>query len=466
MPTTISFLLPTNYLLFLIILIEGFASIAIEILAIRQLLPVAGGSVVVTSLIIGIFLLFLALGYARGGQINDNCQQKLWLNFFMSALWVGIGLSYLFIAYFFAVIQAILTPHIIFPLVLYLVLIIAPAIYLLGQTLPITMNIVRQDKTAGLIVGKALGLSTAGSFLGAIVTTLVLMHYLGVAWTVFIVFILLIILTLLLSLSIKKVWPTFFLALGTIFFVYFININIESSQFILTNSHANYQILNHQNASLPENAKILVINDTLSSYTNHKNAFPYIEMMAKIIFDDLKSIHAQILVLGAGGFTLSQNNTGQNHFTYVDIDDQIKKVLIPGFISKMKDQLVIDDARHYLITHDKKYDIIVVDVYSDYKAMPAYLLTREFMQQVKAHLNSMNSYALFNVIANPTFKDVYSRRINNTILKIFGSCTATPVRYFNGISNIVYTCSNSTDVTDQVVYTDNLNTSTTDSFNW
>lgn len=60
--------IPFYYLLPIIIVVEGFVSIATEILTIRQLLPVAGGSVIVTSIVIGIFLLFLAMGYQHGGK--------------------------------------------------------------------------------------------------------------------------------------------------------------------------------------------------------------------------------------------------------------------------------------------------------------------------------------------------------------------------------------------------------------
>src|SRR5690349_6317698 len=85
----------------LIIVIEGFVSIAIEILTIRQLLPVAGGSVIVTSLVIGIFLLFLALGYRQGGKQQQNLAYLLRRNFLVAAVWLGVGLSYIFIYTFF-----------------------------------------------------------------------------------------------------------------------------------------------------------------------------------------------------------------------------------------------------------------------------------------------------------------------------------------------------------------------------
>src|SRR3990167_877700 len=87
-------LLPLRYVLPLVVLVEGFVSIAIEILTIRQLLPVAGGSVIVTSLIIGFFLLFLACGYHRGGKLHQNLPKVLRINFFIAAIWLGVGLSY------------------------------------------------------------------------------------------------------------------------------------------------------------------------------------------------------------------------------------------------------------------------------------------------------------------------------------------------------------------------------------
>src|SRR3990167_10948702 len=87
-------LISLRFLLPFIILVEGFASIAIEILTIRQLLPVAGGSVIVTSLIIGVFLLFLALGYEKGGRIELHLHHILRRNFLIVAVWIGVGLSY------------------------------------------------------------------------------------------------------------------------------------------------------------------------------------------------------------------------------------------------------------------------------------------------------------------------------------------------------------------------------------
>jgi hypothetical protein len=42
-------------------------------------------------------------------------------------------------------------------LTLYLLFIIAPLVYFLGQTIPLTMNLVKQEHLAGAIGGKVIG---------------------------------------------------------------------------------------------------------------------------------------------------------------------------------------------------------------------------------------------------------------------------------------------------------------------
>ena len=455
------FFLNFMFLLALIILVEGFVSVAIEILAIRQLLPVAGGSVIVTSLIIGIFLLFLAIGYKRGGILTDNLTVKLRKNFILSAIGLGVGLSYFFILIFFYYIQKISGPHIIYPLIAYLLLVIAPLIYILGQTLPITMNMAKQNKSVGQIGGDTLGLSTIGSFLGATFTALILMQYFGVAATVVINCALLLALAIALSKTYREILISSIFSFFILWFVFILNVKMEQANFVMTNNYANYQILNSVS-----NEKILVINNLYSSRLDqHNKGFPYIERIKKILFQDMKLANAEILVLGAGGFTLSAENSFGNHFTYVDIDSHIKNVAMPRFIRQINGEFIADDARHYLQISNKKYDVIIVDAYSNLKALPTQLSTREYMRDVKMRL-AIDGIAIFNIIANPMLVDAYSKCIDNTIRGTFKNCMVIPERYSNQITNILYVCRNASNQNDNRTYTDNLNTATTDSFEW
>lgn len=456
-------MLPLVYLLPLIILVEGFVSIAIEILTIRQLLPVVGGSVVVTSLIIGIFLLFLALGYERGGQINKNLTETLQRNFIKVGLIAGVGLSYFFIEFFFQAARIHPDNNLLIPLLAYLAVILAPMIYFLGQTIPITINLARENNNAGKLAGRTLGISTLGSFLGAILTTLVLMHFLGVAWTIFIVFALLMLLAICLTQKVTMM-KTCCKAGAMALIVFLLNVTSEHALFRATTNFANYRIADSTNSELPVNAHMLDINDTPSSYHDvNRKPFEYIQLIQKYLFTDLKLKNAEILVLGAGGYTLSENNSNHNHFTYVDIDNRLHQVIKPEFSKAPNDDLVINDARSFINTSNKQYDVIVVDVYGDSKAIPAYLITKEFMLGIADHLPN-KGYAVFNVIANPTFADNYSKRIDNTIRAAFGNCMATPIHFSTSQANIIYVCSKQMNAGDKTVYVDNKNNSTLDAF--
>lgn len=457
-----------NNILPFIILIEGFVSISIEIITIRQLLPVAGGSVIVTSLIIGIFLLFLALGYKKGGQLQENLQKSLSFNFLLAALWLGIGLSYIFTISFFNVIQKLLGPHIIYPLIAYLLFIIAPLIYILGQTIPITMNMTKQTKSVGMVGGDTMSLSTIGSFLGATITSLIFMQFFGVAWTIFINYLLLFGLFLFLFVNKKSIFFWAGIAIAATWLVYGLNIQIEKNLFVLTNNYANYQILDHKNFTLKNaDEKILSINNSLSSYTNAANqSFAYMEFIKNMLFNQFGFRNAEILVLGAGGFTFSAENDFGNKVTYIDIDKQIKGVVLKHFLKKIKGDLIADDARHYAHAAPKQYQAIIVDAYTNVRSIPSYLLTLQFMQELQKLLLP-NGIVILNMIINPTLVDSYSKRIDNTVRAIFKNCMAIPARFVsNEVTNVLYVCSNANNQKDGTVYSDNLNTSTTDSFEW
>ena len=57
-----------------------------------------------------------------------------------------------------------------------------------------------------------------------------------------------------------------------------------------------------------------------SSLTKDKKGYAYVEMIKKILFHDMRIQGKDILVLGAGGFTLSAESTWGNQFYYVDIE--------------------------------------------------------------------------------------------------------------------------------------------------
>lgn len=62
----------------------------------------------------------------------------------------------------------------------YLLSVLAPIVYWLGQTIPLTTHLFNPNHRISKISGSAPFLSTLGSFMGALVTALILFQYAGV----------------------------------------------------------------------------------------------------------------------------------------------------------------------------------------------------------------------------------------------------------------------------------------------
>lgn len=449
--------------LYVLIFIEGFVTISIEILAIRQLIPFVGNSVVVTSLIIGIFLLFLAMGYRRGGRYRHDFREALLRNFTKSALWLGMGLSYSFVSLFFIFMYNTVVAYPLVSLCAYLLLVIAPLIYWLGQTIPITTNLYTQGHSVGEISGYVLFLNTLGSFLGAIVTSLIFLNYIGVAGTIIINFCLLLLLSVLLFRSISRDLTRLFILLAGFFLVYALNIGVERNLFIGTNQYANYQVQDNFEITPGNQGKVFVVNNSLSSFLNEAGqGAPYIEFIKQILFSDLELKDKQILVIGAGGFTLSAQGSQGNEITYIDIDKQITD-FAQSFIAKIQGRFIAEDARVYLNKQHSSYDVIISDAYNNPKGIPAYLLSYQHILHIRQALTP-DGLAVFNIIANPFLEDAYSKRIDNTISAVFENCMRIPMQYSNQLTNIIYLCKKSPQEYDKIVYTDNINRADLDYF--
>jgi len=436
-------------------------------LTIRQLVPVMGNSVIVTSLIIGIFLLALALGYQRGGYYKKNYHEILLRNFLISAIWLGIGLSYLFIQLFFGLMMMYVIENTLIVLTIYLFITTAPIIYVLGQTVPITTNLIKREKHIGAISGKVLSLSTLGSFLGSVVTTLLLMNFLGVAMTVVINYVLLLSLIIVLTKKLQAHQMRMLFAIVMGFVIYILNVMFESDYFIKTNAYSDYQIEQRDDYREGERGKILRVNGSSSSYISEDKTkgFHYIEKIKKVMFEDLQLTNKDILVLGAGGFTLSTGDTHHNRFVYVDIDKDIQEVVKENFLETIKGEFVPEDARLFLNKTKEKFDVVLSDVYSNTSVIPSHLVTKEYFISI-ANVLKDNGFFIANIIYNPMLEDKYSRRVDNTIRSVFKSCMVFPLIYSDALNNILYFCPKPIKNPDTTVYTDDKNSVTLDQYLW
>lgn len=174
----------------------------------------------------------------------------------------------------------------------------------------------------------------------------------------------------------------------------------------------------------PENgAPHLIINHNDSSmYSEDGQKHDYIEFAERITIESWpeNAAPADVLIIGAGGFTFGHNDL-KNNFIYIDIDKDLKDVseqyLLKEKLQPNKTFYPLP-ARAFLNGEDTLYDIIFLDAYLGGLSIPEHLVTQEFFQEIKDHLKD-GGVMVSNFIVSPNFQTVFSKNIDNTLRAVF-----------------------------------------------
>ncbi|UCV20554.1 fused MFS/spermidine synthase [Ferribacterium limneticum] len=436
----------SRFLIYAIVFIEGFCSLGAEVIALRRLVPHIGSSIVVTAPTIGFFLLALALGYASGARVAGNYLNIVARNFLIAAALAGIGLAGISVDWMFAHLQPVLVAYLVF-----IGGVLCPLAWLLGQTVPILTNLMKAERT-GEASGLALYWSTLGSFLGSISLSLIVMQWLGVSAAVFACALGLLIGTLLLAGKDFKSWLfsglTVAMAAG---------FNLQHDVTADT-AYAEYVI---GAVDLPgqNNPRAFWVNKSTASLID--NSYPpnytrYIKHLRQILLDDLGFTGKDILVLGAGGFTLSHHEP-LNRYTYVDIDPAIRDIAEKYFLREpARGEFIADDARRFVATSERRFDAVVVDVYSSHTSIPSHLVTREFWASTRRVLKP-DGVLLANLILDGKLETPYARNLLATIDSVFGRCAVDVLHKAKALANVEISCFASSRPGETGIYVDEKN---------
>lgn len=127
-----------------------------------------------------------------------------------------------------------------------------------------------------------------------------------------------------------------------------------------------------------------------------------------------------VLVLGLGGGSiiklLRDDLKYDKQITSVELDPAIIYVAQKYFgidKYKSKHEIVQTDAFEYILKQQKRYDLIVIDIFQDAQ-MPQFLFENYFVSNLKSRLN-INGFILFNTIV----LNKEERERNNTFKTLF-----------------------------------------------
>jgi hypothetical protein len=502
-----------KHLLYYIILVEGYCVLAAELLAIRGLIPFVGSGTEIIAIIISAVLLPLAIGYHVGGRAYARAWKKysstrrgevrrgaslpklsdssvnapsptlpLWgrgkipsirkilLKNVLSALGIfALGLSYLFMEFFFGMMTAVGITSRLAQTGIYGALFLVWPVFLLGQTLPLVSHYFSKQNL-NEATGTMLFFSTTGSFLGSVFSTLVLMSFIGVHNTVIVTLCLLATLVLLLARKLFSVDVA--IALMVLGIAIALNHNGTMQSFQVVGNNA-YNLIRIE--ELKDGTGLEINRSGASKISDDRShMFGYIRYINDTFIAPIA--HADtprdILAIGSGGFTVGIDDA-TNHYTFVDIDPDLKTIAEKEFLRaplSPNKQFIATSARAFVKHDTKRYDLIIIDVYTNVVSIPLECTTHEFLADVKKLLKP-NGAVVANVVASPTFADTFTVRYTNTFTSVFPQFRQQMLQPFNPwddekhtaysnkqLINMLYIYFDREGVDDKGIYTEDKNT--------
>jgi spermidine synthase len=227
---------------------------------------------------------------------------------------------------------------------------------------------------------------------------------------------------------------------------------------VIETAYANYAVT-PVNLDGAINARAFKNNNSVASLIDESEPpryARYVRHIRSILLDELQFRDRKVLVLGAGGFTLSHREP-RNHYTYVDIDPAIRGIAEKKFLGEAAlGDFIVDDARRFVVRSDQRFDATIVDVYSSHNSIPGHLVTREFWQSTRRVLVP-EGVMIANLILDGKLATPYARNLLATIESVYGRCAIEVLHKDKPLSNVVVTCHNSNQPQATNLYIDERN---------
>lgn len=392
----------TKYLL-LLSFIEGGAVMGVELLGAKMLAPFFGSSLYVWSSVMAITLAGLASGYFFGGMLSSRKKNELLL---YKVLLIA-SLFMVLMPYTSKIALSLFGLRSLLPAVIASSLIILfPPVFLMGAVSPLIISSITKS---GMDSGKAAGTVYAISTVGGILATFLFGFYVipiyGLTTPAIFTGILLGVLPLI-SLLKKKEYKILVIFITSLFFssiqLYKINYSKDDNNpiKIIYKSEGllgQIMVLDYPNdyygndsALSGQNSRWLYVNRISQTRDNpyakeelgEERYFTYIYRFTKLL-KTLPEQNRDVLLLGLGGGSIAKHLT-ENGFDVdvCELDKRMEHVARTYFGLPKSVDVTIDDARHYIKTHNKKYDAIIFDTFKG-EETPNHIITKESLLEVE-----------------------------------------------------------------------------------
>ena len=404
-------------LLFVLAFVEGGAVMCVELAGAKILSPFFGTSIYVWASVLGITLTALMSGYYLGGYISSNYKKKeivFWLMFtggvliLLTPLISGIVLPItirlnLLIGSVFSLLSFLFVPLMLF-----------------GATSPLIINMITDEAEDS---GKSSGTVYAVSTLGGIIVTFTIGFYtfpqFGITKTLYVygLIVIMVSMTLFFATRTFKAY-TLLILLFTVSLLSFQKENQNKD--VLYRSEGilgEIKVVDREMKDHNDNLKIyreLLVNNISQTVMDKENPFvsywDYVNILTKNILIFKNGDNA--LLLGLGGGTLyKQLVSNKLNVDIVELDERIEMLAKKYFYIDKNVKVTVDDARHFINTTNKKYDVIIYDLYHS-ETPPIHLLTKEAFYEIRKKLNdggilTINFYGFIDGSLGKAARSIY-----------------------------------------------------------
>ncbi|MCH8902752.1 MAG: fused MFS/spermidine synthase, partial [Bacteroidetes bacterium] len=402
--------------------LEGFIVLAVELISAKMIAPFYGVSLIVWATVIGITLASLTTGYFIGGFLSklDGSKAILFRILLFSALMMAlmplIAQSILYYFDRFGLSNGILLSAFI---------LISPSLILLGATSPILIQLVTKNvDRSGKAAGNIYAISTAGGILSTFLFGFFIIPEWGLRIPVLVLAFLLFAASQLLLYQKKQILFSGIILSLTILISFMIirpndpvlkyglklfgkDFSDRNNFHLLLNSEGllgQLKVLDHfeEDDSVTIHRQLLIngipqtyvlIDSGMTSYWQYVHT---IATLSTLIIDK-----SEALLFGFGGGSLALELIEQGFkVDAVEIDNRMWEITEQYFeLDKENTTMIIDDARHYLKTTNKKYDIIIFDLASA-EVQPSYVFTLESFLEMSDLLDENGMIIINEFILN------------------------------------------------------------------
>ena len=385
---------------YLLSFIEGACVMAAELLGAKMLAPFFGSSLYVWATVLAITLGGLACGYFVGGEISHRSKNKFVLFYI-----VLLAATFLIVMPFTSklLLHYLETKSLIPSLIFSSLVFLMPPVFMMGMVSPLIIAALSgEEKNAGRIAGNIYAISTVGGIIATFLLGFYIIPEFGLTLPAIVCGVLLATIPLIVILRNKKfITPILFFSVLISVATSFKN-KSNSDIKILYNKEGllgqlmvvDYPV--YKNEKLNYYSRILFCNRIMQTvYTPSDTTDTFLKYIYKIETKlHGRKAGTKILLLGLGGGVLA-NRLVENDMEVdaVEFDARAVEVAKTYFQLNPKVTVTIDDARHYLNSCAKKYDVIIFDVFKG-EENPNHILTMESLQKAKHILNADGLVAL------------------------------------------------------------------------